>query len=379
MKKLFLLSTFLISSACKEADVKASKSTLDNKLPLTIATTRNWEETGPMCVVDNGDVYCWGSRGFYNEGDPQYYITPTKIDSISGNVQSMGVHHFFRSCVIKSDTSLRCVGLSLNPNNVIFSSGVTKVETGSYFTVCAIVNEALKCWGENDYGLLGNGTLVDSASPVDVIGMESGVTDVSLGHSTACAIKNGAAYCWGENYAGEIGNGTTISSNIPVAIPTLSSGVTDISINYGGYGEQGDSGYAIKDGGLYVWGQNDWGQLGDGTTVDKLIPTLLTSFSSGVSQVAAGGIETCLLQNGDVYCFGLNTNGQVGITADNLVYTPRKISGITGEVIQVSAGSRRGCATTKDKVYCWGYNEDNVINSTNTNDQPVPTVVYTRK
>lgn len=332
-----------------------------------------------MCVVDNGDVYCWGLTGFsVNEGIVQQDLLPTKIDSISGDARSMGIYNNHTSCVINIDTSLRCTGHTLNPNNVIFSSGVTKLDVGPN-VVCAIVNTALKCWGSNSTGLLGDGTLVDSSSPVNVIGMGSGVTDVSVGLNTVCAIKNGAAYCWGLNDAGQIGNGTTTSSAIPIAIPDLSSGVTDISTTYGSYFEPGDSSFAIKDGGLYVWGQNDWGQLGDGTTVDKLVPTLLTSFSSGVSQVVGGGIETCFLQNGEVYCFGLNTNGQIGVATDNQKYIPTKISGITGEVLEVAAGSLRGCATTKDKVYCWGFNGDNVIDSTNTNDQALPTVVYTRK
>jgi serine/threonine-protein kinase len=106
---------------------------------------------------------------------------------------------------------------------------------------------------------------------------------------------------------------------------------------------------------------------------------LLTPFSSGVTQVDGGGIETCFLQNNDVYCFGLNDNGQMGIVADSQKYGPQKINGISGVVKQVAAGSRRGCAATEDKVYCWGFNGDNVIDSSNTNDQAVPKVVYTRK
>lgn len=378
MKSLCLIMSLILFSSCK-TQVNFEVKRTDTRLPLSIATTKTWEETGAMCVVDNGDLFCWGASGHaIDENLTTIEITPTKVPKLSGGVRKAALYNTLRSCVIGSDSSLKCAGQNLNPDQVIFPSGVTKVDTGPS-NACAIVNSALKCWGNNSNGLLGDGTLVDSATPVDVVGMSSGVTDVSVGLHTVCAIKGGAAFCWGLNSAGSIGDGTTNASSVPVAIPSLSSGVTDISTNYGHYGEMGDSSFAIKDGGLYVWGQNDWGQLGDSTSVDKLTPTLLTPFSTGVSQVDAGGVETCFLHSGDVYCFGLNLEGQMGLTADAHRYAPQKISGISGEVLQVAAGSKRGCASTKDKVYCWGMNSDNVIDSSTMDHQRVPKVVYTRK
>lgn len=372
-KQLILILILAVCVACETA--QKNSSVIQTKKALTISTTRSWEETGAMCVNDNGDIYCWGTSGFSTD-EAEYSIeaTPTKVPKISGSAKLVSNYNALNTCVINTDSSLRCVGREANPNNIIFASGVTKVDVGPT-AICAIVNSALKCWGYNP----GDGSLTTSSSPSSPAGLDSGVTDVSVGLHTICAVKNGAAYCWGLNTAGELADGTTTASATPVAIASLSSNVTDISVNYGYYGEQGDSLYAIKDGALYVWGKNDWGQLGDGTSTDKTTPTLLTPFSSGVTQVDAGGIETCFLQNNDVYCFGLNLNGQMAIASDRQKYTPQKISGLSGTVLQVAAGSRRGCAATEDKVYCWGMNSDNVIDNTTTDDQFIPKVVYSRK
>lgn len=379
IKRFLLLLILSINIACDITQKNPSSSSVQDKDSLIISTTKSWEETGSMCVNDNGDIYCWGIGGFsIDEGQVSNEAVPTKVPKISGQAKNVSNYNANYTCVINKDTSLRCTGRDINPNTILFSSGVTKVDVGAN-AICAIVNSSLKCWGRNDRGILGDGTFVDSTAPVDVIGMNAGVTDVSVGLSTACAVKNGAAYCWGYNAAGELGNGTTTTSASPVAITSLSSGVTDISASYGSYGDQGDSVYAIKDGALYVWGKNDWGQLGDGTAVDKLYPTLLTPFTTGITQVDAGGTETCFQQNNDVYCFGFNLSGQMGILADSQKYTPQKINGLSGEIIQIAAGSRRGCAVTVDKVYCWGMNSDNVIDNTTTDDQIIPKIVYSRK
>lgn len=288
---LLLFVTFLSLTGCIK--INNSSSSGSTKSPLSLATTKSWEEIGAMCVVDNADLYCWSSLGFSVDLNIQSNnTTPTKIEKLSGSAKQAAVYNMQRTCVVGSDTSLRCIGHGLSPDTVIFPSGVSKVDAGPS-VICAIVNSALnKCWGSNPAGELGDGTFTQSSTPVDVLGMDSGVTDVSVGLSTVCAVKNGAAFCWGSNISGSIGDGTTNSSGVPVAIPTLSSGVTDISTSYGGYGEPGDSSFAVKNGGLYVWGQNDVGQLGDGTTVGKLTPTLLESFNNGVTQVDTGGIET---------------------------------------------------------------------------------------
>jgi hypothetical protein len=246
----------------------------------------------------------------------------------------------------------------------------------NYSVSCAIINSALKCWGLNTDGLLGDGTGFDSNTPVDVVGMDSGVTDVSVGLRTVCAIKSGGAYCWGHNSGGQLGNGSTTPSIVPVQVSGLTTGVTAISAGYGSWGLQGDSVFAIKDGALYRWGKNDYGQLGNGFTADKLTPELVPELSTNVTSVDTDGIAACAIKDGEVWCFGLSAFLR-GIPFDGLSYSPSKVEGVNGTPVQISMGISRACFSLTDEVYCWGFNGDGSLDPS-TNDIPSPVLIYSR-
>jgi alpha-tubulin suppressor-like RCC1 family protein len=146
------------------------------------------------------------------------------------------------------------------------TSGATAISVGNNYA-CAVVSGGVKCWGNNGFGA--------SMVPEPVTGLTSGVTAVSVGDNTACAVVGGAAQCWGSGAFGQLGNGLKMDSAIPVAVSTLTSGVTSISVGFGGTNGSGASlifACAVTSaGGVWCWGSNTYGSPGS-------VPARVTGF-----------------------------------------------------------------------------------------------------
>src|SRR2546428_345598 len=153
-------------------------------------------------------------------------------------------------------------------------------------------------WGGNFYGQLGNGSSTGpdtcmfgepcSTTPVAVSGLMSGVSTVSAGggHSLTL-LKNGTVMAWGDNFYGQLGDGTTVNSDVPVAVSGL-SGVTAVSAGR-------LHGLALlSDGTVRAWGDNVYGQLGDGSTSSSDVPVPVSGVG-GVAAVSAGGAHSLAL------------------------------------------------------------------------------------
>lgn len=113
-------------------------------------------------------------------------------------------------------------------------------------------------------------------------------------------------------------------------------------------------------GALYCWGDNTYGQLGDGTFTNNHSPVLVSGMSSGVTKVAAGGYFTCAVMNGDDYCWGANNRGQIGNTCANScasVNTPQLVAGFArGYMTDIAVGWDHACTIGTGSVWCWGDN-----------------------
>jgi hypothetical protein len=154
------------------------------------------------------------------------------------------------------------------------TSGVIAVNAGYSHTCALTTSGGVKCWGDNDYGKLGDGTTGSRRStPVDVVGLTSGVSAVSAGGSHTCALTaSGSAKCWGYNYSGALGDGTGNNSSTPVDVVGMISGVS--TINTGAL----HTCALTTSGRVKCWGENYYGQLGDGTTIDRLVPVDVVGF-----------------------------------------------------------------------------------------------------
>ena len=230
--------------------------------------------------------------------------------------------------------------------------------------------DAVVAWGQNEVGELGNGTtnINPNPTPGAVTGMSIGVTAITAGGGHGLALQNGGLYAWGDNSYGQLGNGTTINSSTPVALTgVLSSGVTAIAA--GG----GDS-FALQNGGLYAWGSNGVGELGNGTTTDSHSPVALTGvLSSGVTAIAAGGAHSLAVQNAGLYAWGYNSNGQLGNGTTTSSTTPVALTGVLSSgVTSIAAGTRYSLAVQNGGLYAWGNNRAGQLGNGTTTDSNTP-------
>jgi alpha-tubulin suppressor-like RCC1 family protein len=284
-------------------------------------------------LAGTGSVKCWGSNQVGQLGDGATTDRSTPVDVL---------------------------GLSGANTAIVAGIGHTCVLTAA---------GGVKCWGNNQTGQLGNSTTIDSTVPVDVTDLPSDVTAIAAGSNHTCALTGkGIVMCWGRNEAGQLGDGTVTDSTTPVEVSSLGSGIATIATG-------GNHTCAINEkGGAFCWGSNDAGQLGDGTTIERATPVNVTGLDSQVTVIAAGGSHTCaLISNGAVSCWGKNTTGQVGdgTAIDRTV--PVAVAGLSSGVIALGAGFSHTCALTGTRgVACWGRNDAGQLGDGSVTDRTLP-------
>jgi alpha-tubulin suppressor-like RCC1 family protein len=282
------------------------------------------------------------------------------------------------SCALTSTGGVRCWGggthgrlgngESVNSTTPVavtgLSSGVRAVVAGGQHTCALTSGGAVKCWGYNAHGQLGNGTNTSSTTPVDVSGLSSGVTSITAGSAHTCArISGGVLKCWGYNADGQLGNGTNTNSNVPVDVVDLPDDARSVSAGANHTCATTDAN------GVICWGQGTSGQLGNGTTTSSTTPVEVTDLASGVSAIDAGGTHTCAVVNGGARCWGAGASGRLGNGTTTNASTPVAVTGLTSGVRSINAGGFHSCAlTTTGVAKCWGSNGGGRLgNGTTTN------------
>ncbi|MBD8526367.1 PD40 domain-containing protein [Pseudomarimonas arenosa] len=293
---------------------------------------------------------------------PLALAQPVPLDQVE-SVAAGGAH----TCAADQQRGVRCWGLNflaqlgdgsrrdrLLPVAVAGLGELVKALAAGQDHSCALLdNGAVRCWGMNFYGQLGDGSTELGLSLVTPQGLNSGVRALAAGADHTCALtEQGAVLCWGANYAGQLGDGSGIDRLTPTAVAGLSSGVRAIGAG------QRHSCAVLDGGGIRCWGFNFAGQLGDGSFEDRLSPVAVQGIDDGL-RVAGGERFSCALRaGGGVSCWGANNNSQLGAGDDETDRsTPIATAGLPGPASAIDLGAEHGCALVTEQVYCWGRND----------------------
>ena len=356
-----------------------------------------------MCAfMNDGSVQCWRNNdyGKLGDGTTDASLNPVAVQGITNAlfVESRAATH--HQCALLTDRSVKCwgafaIGDDTWDANSTFAKEPTAVQGITNAVAISVSDDfncviqdgshfdgSVWCWGSNLYGQLGDGTagvISGSAAgprktPVQVSGI-SNVKSVSAGYSHTCALlQDGSAKCWGWNNKGQLGDGSDVEYN---TAPSLVLGVTNATSIASGYWHV----CALLGGGnVTCWGNNQYGQLGNGATGDKSAAVQVLNITSART-IALGHHHSCaLLRSGVIKCWGRNANGQLGDGAFDDRSSPVEVLGIT-DAISVAAGYAVSCAVlASEEARCWGNNEYGQLGDGSTTGSSIPvSTTYTNQ
>lgn len=314
-----------------------------------------------------GKIYCWGNNHFgqVGGGDPTDELSPVALPMMAGQVAELVAGAAY-TCARTVERTIACWGwndfgqlgngaLLHRPQPVYgLDEEITAVQSGFLHTCALSVIKAIYCWGENEYAQLGDGTDIDRARPVKVRGGDLRFTAMTVGSSHTCAISEEKAFfCWGKNDQGQLGNGDLIGFPYPIKFSPPPPYPPFVQISAGST----HTCAVTETGELYCWGGNRYGQVGDGTTANRLSPTQVANLAEAITTVTAAGVNTCALSvSGKLYCWGSNHSGQLGDGTTISRTVPIQVP-LPGAVQAVDTSGRHTCALLTDGVvYCWGEN-----------------------
>jgi alpha-tubulin suppressor-like RCC1 family protein len=233
-----------------------------------------------------------------------------------------------------------------------------QVSVGELHACAAGVNDRPYCWGRNGQGGIGNGSTggPDTCSngvPCHSVatGLNISVGTVSVGGASTCALVPdlpGFVFCWGDNGNGQLGDGTTTDRLFPTSLaPTPEASFRTVS-------QGGSHACGLKTNSeVWCWGAG--AGVGNGSSAGSTVPVRVAG-DLLFTDVSASTTHTCAIAGGRVYCWGENGSGQLGDGTFTTRTVPTLVPGVFS-AMSVSAGTGNTCAVTHDgTAYCWGSN-----------------------
>ncbi|MFO0629301.1 MAG: MopE-related protein, partial [Polyangiales bacterium] len=315
----------------------------------------------------------------------------------------------------------------------------TDIDAGYYHSCAVLATGGVRCWGRNDYGQLGDGSVYGRTVGYEVVNLTgasvctgtpgapatetcntvddncNGVVD-DLGPSTctactltatsctagvgacartgtttcgvggaistgasevsSCAVMgSGVLRCWGYNGYNNLGDGTTTQRSAPVG--AFPSTLTTVAQMAGGFEHEC---VRLASGQVQCWGYNAYSQLGDNSATNRATPvTVLVSAGTpldSVNELSLGYNTSCALRvDGTVWCWGYNGNGEVGDNTTTTRALATRVTGLTN-VVHIGVGHNHGCAVKNDgTLWCWGYNANGQLGDGSTATRLTPVQV----
>jgi alpha-tubulin suppressor-like RCC1 family protein len=347
---LLLAPLFAVLAACGGGGGGGSSSSGPATLK-SIAVTAS----GPTTIAVNSTQQLVAT-GTYSDGSNKILTAATEstlawtTKSGAAAVVSVSNAGLITGKGVGSETVTATVGTVSGTINVTVNAPWTQVVAGGYQTLALKADNKLYSWGSNIRGQLGDNTSANRNTPVTVSAATTAIwKQVAVGEQFVIAIRtDGTLWGWGYNQNGQLGDGTQVDKLVPTQIGKDKDWVSVAA------GKAHVAALKTTANLLYTWGRNDKSQLGDGTTIDKLVPTKIGT-ASWLS-VAAGDTHTLGIQKDTtLWGWGGNISGQVGTGNTTDVTAPVKIG--TLNWTSVAAGAFHSLAIrTGGTLYAWGQN-----------------------
>lgn len=396
-----------VSSVIESAETTVAATTLPPEpLPEPTQTVTSLASgTNHSCwIPTDGSVVCWGEDAHGALGTlelPNSYdawLPPNVVKGLPLAAKSVGVGLSY-SCALLLDGSVWCWGYNgegalgtfsnevyeLTPAPVVGLPGPVSSLAVNFLNACAMTsNGEVFCWGDNSWWALGTG---QSWSQIEYSNVALPVKDlpgraiaISVGQNSGCAVlEQGQLSCWGliPN-----GNDSSVLSadeddawTQPTNIDGLSAPATAVVVG------QSHICAVLVTGNVECLGENDVGQLGDGTVTTRIKPMQVTGIPRHVRWISSLYKHTCVILDDDsTRCWGSNETAQLGSGSVGLFNSPNLVSGLVGTPKQVAAGENHTCVlTAQEQVLCWGSNEGGLIGDGTTKNRLSPTPILPPK